>query len=252
MKPLFTFLFCLPALFNFAQAPSKPVNIILTGKVNSYQAAEKPHIYFAMAGHRFTSRDRIKMDASQAYTFDLSKTRYKNTTSGILVFTLDSTSDMNAKYSCVHRINLGEIIKYANSKKMKAITLTTDLVMEFLCETGIEDKGAKDEEVQMVGSYQFTSKDTVRAIRLEQDDYVYNASFNYFDKDLMNEWIGRWSYRYGDLVLRAWFRINRNFGTMLPAGYEKTYKTRNENGSMALTSADGEQYVRQLPQGSVK
>lgn len=44
MKSLFTFLLCLPALFNFAQAPSKPVNIILTGKVNSYQAEEKPYI----------------------------------------------------------------------------------------------------------------------------------------------------------------------------------------------------------------
>lgn len=185
------------------------------------------------------------MDASQAYMFDLSKTRYKNTTSGILVFTLDSTNDMNGKYSCVHRINLGEINKYANSKKLKAITLTTDLVMEFLCETGIAEKGAKDEEVQMVGSYQLTAKDTIRTIRLEQDDYAYNASFNYFDKDLMDEWIGGWSYRYGDLVLRASFRINRKFGTMLPAGYEKTYKIRNENGSMALTPGDGELYVRQ-------
>src|SRR5687768_8979888 len=118
MKPLFSFMLSLLSLCCFAQPATKPVNIILTGKVRSFEAKEKPYIYFALTGKKFTLRDRIKMDASEGYIFDLSKTSYKNTTAGVLVFSLDSTYDMNHKYSWVHRIDIGEINKYAAAKKM--------------------------------------------------------------------------------------------------------------------------------------
>jgi hypothetical protein len=232
MKPLLTCLLSFLALNAFSQSKAQPVNIVLTGNVYSFESSEKPYIYFALVGKKFTLRDRIKMDEKTGYVFDLSKTSYKNSASGVLVFSLDTTYKMNDPYSCVHRIDLGEINKYAKAKGLKSLKLKSDLVMDFHCETSIVSNQAEGGVADFVGKYKQALKDTVRVMELEKGSFIYRDSCNYLDSDLMNGGYGRWDLKENPLSIKVniWYRINKQFGTMLRKSAEKTYKVGNENG----------------------
>lgn len=247
MKPLYTCLLLLLSFCSFAQSKSKPVHIKLSGKVISFESAEKPYVYYALIGDKFTIRNRFKMDASQKYSFDLSKTVYKNTTTGVLVFSLDSTYDMKHRFSCVHRINLGEINKYAGSKNMGSITLRSDLVMNWMCESSIMERGANEREAWIVGRFKQDVNDTTRMLELKQSGYEYTDSSNLNDKDLMNASFGNWEWNSDEKGISVFtlYRLNKQFGTMLSLGEKKEYKIGNENGKIVLVPQGGKSFVRQ-------
>jgi hypothetical protein len=247
MKPLFTFILSLLTFFSFAQSNPKPVNVKLTGRVISFEADEKPYIYYSLVGKKFTIRNRIKMDSAFKYTFDLSKTIYKNATNGVLVFSLDTTYDMNHKYSCVHRIDLGEINKYAAAKKMKSISLRSDLVMNWMCEASIMEERATENEAYVIGQYNQLVNDTTRTLELKQSAYEFRGSSNVNENDLMNASYGKWAHVSGESAISVFteYRLNKQFGTMLYTGEKKIYKIGNEKGRMVLVPPIGKSFVRE-------
>jgi hypothetical protein len=247
MKPLFTFVLSLLTFFSFAQSNPKPVNIKLTGRVISFEADEKPYIYYSLVGKKFTIRNRIKMDSTFRYTFDLSKTIYKNATNGVLVFSLDTTYDMNNKHSCVHRIDLGEINKYATAKKMKSINLRSDLVMNWMCEASIMAEGATEDESYVIGQYNQLVNDTTYTLELKRSGYEFRGSSNVNENDFMNASYGKWGHVSGERAISIFveYRLNKQFGTMLYTGEKKIYKIDKEKDRMVLVPPAGKSFVRE-------
>jgi hypothetical protein len=226
------------AVSAYSQSKEAPVAIRFSGKLNDWK--KRPTIYYSMNNEPFSKKRTIQANASMEYKFDLSKTVYKNMTSGKIVFTTDSSSDPLDEDACVHRLDIEQITNYARSKGKKEITIKTDLEMEYNCLSTVMYQ-AEGIEANFAGRYILQTKDTTYSIELRKPLNGYRSTLSPMNADLISAENGGWSFDSEKNVLKIYtsYRTNPQFGIVRRASTSREFKaTQSENG-WKFESADG-------------
>lgn len=236
-----TFTFLAFLLFSTAALAQNTVDVILTGKVISYFTQNNEYLYYAASGEKFTKSRSIKLDNGSRYRFELSKTPYKDSTSGELYFSLDSNHTIK-EHACIQKISLTEIIKYAGGKKMKVITLPNDVIPELDCMESAYME-ANDQEKPYVGTYQSADKKQKLELSLVMNSFKWNFKL---DKDFMDQLKGNWSASDNTIHLKGSFKKNTKFGTIKDVDTDNSLAISNDEGSLILKSTDGKMVFSKL------
>ena len=222
-----------------------PVNIILTGKVAVYGAGKSGgYIYYTEPGEKFSAEQRIKYDTSLRYIFESGKTRYKNKTSGTLVFAIDTSNSTIEEHSCIHKINIGAITSYARSKKLQKISISNDIMPEHYCEAGVYQE-ADDFEKKYFGIYKTKDKKEKLDLWLALNRVVYDYPMA---QDLSTQKTGTWEITGNNqITLDLYFRLNPEFGTMLRAEEKISFTILETNKGTTITDPNGTQLIKIHP-----
>jgi hypothetical protein len=226
-----------------AQSQTKPISIKLQGKVRDFE--NRKVIYYTLNNEPFSAKKTIAVRKDTSYVFDLSKTVYKDVTTGSLVFTFDSLSKPWDENACMQKISVDGLYAYAKQTGKKAIDILTDLDMFYNC-TSTVYYGAEGDEVKFEGRYTLTSGDTTFSVDLKKSLYHYVSTYSPASKRLTNKETGSWSYDAEKQMLRinTWYQFDNSIGILIAANRNRVFKVVSTSTGLQFVSDDGSKLVK--------
>ena len=190
--------------------------------------------------NHFLPSEQLKQILHPGTKLDLSKTVYKNLSSGQLVFAVDSTSSPTDEFSCTHRFNIGEINSFARSAGKKKIDFYSDLIPEYNCITTVVFR-AEGREAELVGDYTLQNGDTTYSIKLHQNLYRYSATFSPMSDRFTNLENGSWNFNSEENILRIHTenRLHSAMGIMIVLRKTRAFKVIKTGNRLEFESFDG-------------
>jgi hypothetical protein len=243
MKTIFTPLLLILLSISAQSQQTQTISIKLYGKTSDYR--DRKVIYYTLNDEPFSTKKTITLRKDKSYVFDLSKTVYKNATTGSLVFTFDSVSNPSDEYACVQKISLDGLYAHAKQTGKKALDLRTDLDMSYNC-TSTVYYGAEGDEEKFVGRYTVTSGDTTFSIKLDKGLYHYSSTYSPASKYLTSKETGSWNYNAEKqtLQLNTWYRFDSSIGIMISENRHRVFKVVSSPAGLQFISEDGSKLVK--------
>jgi len=215
-------------------------NVILNGTISSY--SNNKHFYYSNDLYaKIDTNQKVFVKGDNQYSFDLSKTPFKNSKVDKLYFGWELNKEGQIANGCYSEINIAVIRDYCSKNKLKAITLKNDFNLTFNCESTIAEEFSAEQE-KLAGNYKMVLNDTIYNFKLSTDMLsIISGDYTPTDKNFCNKLWGWWGYNNTEKELNfsvQYFR-NKDWGIYINANCIFSFTvTKNESGKFIFKNSN--------------
>ena len=232
----------------FMHAQQVTPNLVLTGSISNYD--NKKYFYYSNDLHsKLDTTQKVYVKNDYTYTFDLSKTPFRNKLVDKLFFAWELDKDGKIANGCYSSINIAAIREHCIKNNLKSIDLKNDFNLTFNCESTVAEEFV-DEKKKLGGTYKMVVNDTTYI--LELSTYMLSTlsgDYNPRDKNYCNKIWGWWGYKEDgkQLGLYTHYYINKDWGIYINANNPLYFTvTKNESAKLIFKNTNGNVVLEKL------